>query len=68
MGEGFALDWKSQGLLSGDFNGDIRVWTNLENDCSIFNYESSVEDTKWVAEDVFVSVSDNGFMNFWDLR
>ncbi len=68
MGEGFAIDWKAQGLVSGDFNGDIRIWKNVEEGALEFHYESNIEDTKWVVEDVVVSVSDNGFMNFWDIR
>lgn len=68
MGEGFAIDWKSYGLVSGDFNGDIRVWNNIEEDSLHYHYESNVEDTKWVVENVLVSVSDNGYMNFWDIR
>lgn len=30
MGEGFALEWKAQGLVSGDFEGNIRVWKDVE--------------------------------------
>ena len=48
MGEGFAIDWKAQGLVSGDFNGDIRIWKNIEEGAFEFHYESNIEDTKWV--------------------
>jgi hypothetical protein len=49
MGEGFAIEWKKQGLISGDFNGDIKIWKDIEQDYSQFHYESNVEDTKWVS-------------------
>lgn len=68
MGEGFAIEWKKQGLVSGDFNGDIKVWKDIEADPLQFHYESNIEDTKWVDDEIVVSVGDDGFMNFWDLR
>lgn len=27
-----------------------------------------VEDTKWINDDIFASVSDDGYLSFWDLR
>jgi hypothetical protein len=31
MAEGFGLEWKKQGLISADFNGNLCVWNNVEN-------------------------------------
>lgn len=30
LAEGFALDWKPAGLLTGDTKGSIYVWKNVE--------------------------------------
>ena len=69
MGEGFALEWKAQGLVSGDFNGNLNVWKNIEEEASNkYQYEVAIEDSKWVGEDIIVTVGDDGYMNFWDVR
>lgn len=28
--EGYAMDWKPQGLLSGAYDGKIIIWTNID--------------------------------------
>jgi len=30
MNGGFALDWKPQGLVTGDFNSHVYYWPNIE--------------------------------------
>ena len=68
MGEGFALEWKKEGLISADFNGDLKIWRDVEKAAQSYHYDEVIEDCKWVNNDVIVTVGDDGVMNFWDLR
>lgn len=64
---GFALEWSSFGILSGDFNGNAFYWPD-NSKVQTLNYGSNIEDIKIVEKDLAVIVGDNGFMSFWDLR
>ena len=30
MGEGFAIEWKKQGIIAGDFQGKLAIWKDVE--------------------------------------
>lgn len=55
-------------MISGDFNGDLKIWKDVEQSPLKLHYKDTIEDSKWVAPDIIVTVGDDGYMNFWDLR
>ena len=70
--EGYGIDWKPYGLVSGSYDGQILVWKDVynTNNAPTFEgkYQDKIEDTKWFDENVLLAVSDDGFMSMWDVR
>lgn len=67
--EGYALDWRKQGLLSGSYDGQIIIWRDVDKP-AIFSgkCKDKVEDTKWVDDNLFLAVTDGGLLYQWDAR
>ena len=38
VGDGFALEWSMFGLLTGDHDGNIILWKNIEEKPLVLNY------------------------------
>lgn len=70
--EGYGIDWKSQGIVSGAYDGQVLVWKDVyaTNTVPTFagKYTDKIEDTKWIDENAFLAVADDGCATVWDVR
>lgn len=70
--EGYALAWSRDSLVTGDTQGQIRLWdaASLKPLMSFAGVGCSVEDFAWSPAEAFVfaSVSSGGHVGVWDVR
>lgn len=68
LDSGFALEWSQNGLITGDYKGNIVHWNNIEQQPQQYHHPSPVEDTKFIDECIFGTASDDGLLGIWDIR
>lgn len=59
---------KERALTAGGADGTLRIWKIVEESQLVYNVHSgSIDCVKYVNEEVFLSCSDNGSLNVWNV-